>query len=224
MAKVQRWAALGVAAVLAVLALGWVLLVGPQRSAAAELRATAEQQRQANARARTALSVLEAQARDLPEQRARLQKIMTQIPADPAQPALVRLLRDASSQAGVELLSLEPGAAAAATAAAPGSSSTAPALQVLPLTTRVSGSYFDVEQYVALLEKAPRALRVISVQVEPGEDPVGGRRQTAGTPLVATVTAEAFVAQLGEAAPAAGSTPGSTPAVPSPGGSTADPS
>ncbi len=177
MTRLQQWSALAATAVLAVLALGWVLLVGPERSAAAELRATAQEQQQANARAETALSVLQAQFAELPRQRERLEEITRRIPADPQQPALLRALRDASSQAGVQLLNVEPSAPVAAAPVVPGAaapssaSASAPALQTMTVAIRVSGSYVDVEQYVALLEKSGRALRVTSVQVEPGEDP-----------------------------------------------------
>ena len=216
--RLQQWSALAATAVLAVLALGWVLLIGPERSAAAELRATAQEQQQANARAGTALSVLKAQAAELPRQRERLDEISRRIPADPQQPALLRALRDVSAQAGVELLNVEPGAPVAA--AVPGAgASTAPAqapasaLQTMTVATRVRGSYVDVEHYVALLEKSSRALRVTSVQIEPGEEGAAGRSRTPGTPLVANITAEAYVAELGDR-PAAGASASSSAAPP----------
>ncbi len=214
--RLQQWSALAATAVLAVLALGWVLLVGPERTAAAELRATAQEQQQANARAETALSVLKAQFAELPRQRERLAEITRRIPADPQQPGLLRALRNASSRAGVQLLNVEPSAPVSAAPAVPGAaapssaSASAPALQTMTVATRVSGSCVDVEQYVALLEKSGRALRVTSVQVEPGEEPAAGRPRTPGTPLVANVTAEAYVAELGDRSTAAGASASSS--------------
>ena len=84
MSKINQWVALGVLAVLAVMAGGWFLLVVPSRSEAEALRVQADEQAVANDRVRTQLQVLQAQADALPEQRARLDEVAARIPDAPA--------------------------------------------------------------------------------------------------------------------------------------------
>ena len=201
MSAVKQRAVLAFVAVLAVLGLGWAFLVTPQRSQAAELRAAAAEQEQANERAVMQLAVLQAQARDLPEQRARLADIARKIPATPALPELVRALRDAAADSGVEFLSLVPGAPAPADGGT-GDAAAPAGLQAVPVTINVVGGYYDVEQYVSALETLPRALRVTRLDLAPGQNPLaaaGPADQAAAraalpkSTLSATVVGQVFV-------------------------------
>lgn len=205
MTKVQQWVGLTALAVLLVVAAGWSLVVAPQRDRAAQLRANSEQQVSANARVVTQLAVLRAQARDLPQQRERLEKVAAKIPAGPALPELVRALADAASESGVEFVSLVPAAAGSPTGASagtvPGPAPAADALQVLPVTINVVGAFYDVEQYVNTLERLPRALRVTSLVVTSSGNPATGPAalrgsvglsSSAGTALSAVITGQVF--------------------------------
>ncbi len=214
MTTVRQWVALTVAAVTAVLALGWVLLVSPQRTQADELRTTEQEQRQNIARTVTQLAVLKAQAREVPAQQQRLDEIGTKIPGDTALPALVRALRDASAASGVEFLSLVPGTPApAAGSASSGAGLAATAsLHVQPVTINVVGGYYDIEHYLGELEGLSRALRVVSLAVSPGDNPLAvattgagpaGSSALDGSQLTAAISAEVYLA----------STPGSLPAL-----------
>jgi type IV pilus assembly protein PilO len=98
--------------VVATLALGWFLLISPKRSEAADLRAQADTQQDANARLRTKVTQLKADAKDLPAQKARLAQIDVNLPANPQLPALVRTLSQAARQSSVELVSIAPAAPA----------------------------------------------------------------------------------------------------------------
>ena len=193
MSKVQQLVALTVLGLLAVLAAGWSLLVQPQRAAAADLRAQTEQQVTENARTRTQLAVLQAQATKLPEQRERLARVAEKIPEGPALPALVRALTAASADSGVEFVSLVPG-----TAAPLGEAGAAGQLKALPVTLNVVGGYYDIEQYLSELEKLPRALRVVDVALAPGPNPVAGTNAPAadlsdGSSLSATITGSVYL-------------------------------
>jgi Tfp pilus assembly protein PilO len=196
--KLKQWVALTILGCLAITAAGWFLLVSPKRAEAAQLRADTETQEQANATLRTQLTVLQAQAKDLPKKQADLARVAAKIPDNPALPALIRALTAASTAAGVQLISVTPGApalvappvgaepAAAAPAAAPADPAAAPAapsdpaaaavgpagsLAGIPLAINVVGGYFEVAQFMASLEELPRALRVTDLALAQGSSP-----------------------------------------------------
>lgn len=215
MDKLTQWIALTVVAVLAVLASGWFLLVSPERAEAEELRIAAEQQVSANDAARIQLSVLRAQAEDLPAQQAKLAEVAAKIPVDPALPALVRALVTASANTGVEFLSLTPSAPVGTavapdaapvptdgTIASPVPAATVPGgtLSRVPVSISVFGGFYQVEQYLAALEALPRALRVTNLQIAPGSNPVarvgaGVATDVAdGTSLLVTIVGEVYLA------------------------------
>ena len=118
MDKLKQWVALCVLGCLAVLAGGWFLLVGPERTEAADLRVQTATAQSGNESLRTQLAVLKAQAKDLPQQQAKLAAVAAKLPDDPALPSLVRALDSASGEAGVDLVSIAPGPAAPVVAAA----------------------------------------------------------------------------------------------------------
>ena len=197
MDKVKQWVALAVAVSLGVLAAGWFLLVQPKNAEAAELRAQAEQQVTANNAMRTHLAVLKAQARNLPKQQAKLARVSEKIPDNPALPALIRALTEASTASGVEFLSLTPGAPTASTTGSTG-------LMTVPVTINVAGGYFEIEQYVTMLEDLPRALRVADIAVTPGASPVAeqGTATAAasdGSELVTVITGSVFMSPAASA-------------------------
>jgi len=199
MNKLKQWVAFTVVGVVAVLAAGWFLLVAPRHAEAAGLRQQTAEQEGANGQLRTALAVLKAQAKDLPKEQAKLALVAAKLPDNPAEPELLRALASAADTAGVELVSIAPGAltpvtpAAAPTApavasktpdaAAPGSVAVPPAapaaaassagtLMAMPVTISVAGGYYEAEQYLAALEDLTRAFRVTTLAITPGANPV----------------------------------------------------
>ena len=68
------------------LAAGWLLLISPQRSEAAELRAAAASQRSINASLQVRLDELVAKSADLPALQDRLQAVRSRLPSE-AEPA-----------------------------------------------------------------------------------------------------------------------------------------
>lgn len=226
MKDLKQWVALSVAATLAVAAAGWFLLVNPRRTEAADLRAQAVSQEQANAGKAGQLARLRAQAKGLPAQQARLAAVATKIPEDPALPSLIRTLSASAEEAGVELVGLQPqppvavgapaaaGAPADAAGAAGAPDSTG--LSAIPLTIAVTGGYFAVEQFVAALEDRPRAVQVTGMDLTPltGADAAEGESEDDGA-LRATLTARVFLAARPPATAVgagSGTVPGTVPA------------
>src|SRR3954463_4776948 len=155
MNKTRQWSMLTAVACLAILAAGWFLVVKPQRSHAASLRTQTASVQTSNGQLQSQVNQLKQQQKDLPAQQKLLSQIATKIPDNPALPALIRQLSAAADGAGVNLVSLAPGAPtlAVASAAAPAAVTTkspsapvASPLAVIPLTVQVQGTYFNVEQ------------------------------------------------------------------------------
>jgi Tfp pilus assembly protein PilO len=222
MDKLKQYIALTVVGCLAVMAGGWFLLVSPKRDEAAQLRTDADAQVTANAALQTQIEVLKAQAKNLPKEQAKLAAVAAKIPASRALPSLIRSLTDAAEDAGVELVTLSPGAtavaapAAAAPVAPPADGAAAPTapqpaapagpqLGTIPVTLNVVGGYFQVQQFLSNLEELKRAVRFTNVTIAPGANPVKPAAQGAtvddGRSLAATLTGTVFQ-QVG-AAPAA---------------------
>ncbi|GAC1610051.1 MAG: hypothetical protein NVS3B26_14720 [Mycobacteriales bacterium] len=211
MDKLKQYVVFAVLGCLVVLAAGWFLLVSPKRSDAAALRAQAVSQVSANTQLENQLRILKAQAKDLPKQQAKLASVAAKIPDNPALPSMIRALTTAAMSAGVELVTVTPGqptapAAGAATLVRPGSSVGAVApvasgsagqLAQIPLTLNVAGGYFQVEQFVSNLENLPRSMRVTTLTLAPGSNPVKPATAGAvddGKTLTTTVTGMVFMA------------------------------
>ena len=214
MDKLTQWIALTVVACLAIVAAGWFLLVSPKRAEAADLRDQAVAQDATNETTRAQLTVLKAQAKDLPKKQADLARVAAKIPDNPGLPSLIRALTVASTSAGVEFVSVEPGqptpvVAAAATAAAtatpaPNGTTTTTAaapsvgtLAAIPVAINVVGDYFEVEQFIAELEDLPRALRIENLTLSPGLPPTdtkSGASADDGRSLVSVISGSVYLA------------------------------
>jgi Tfp pilus assembly protein PilO len=193
MTDMRKWSAGAAVLVLAILAAGWFLLVAPKHQATANLKTRATSQEQANARLQQQIQVLQAQQQDLPQQQAKLATLSTQIPGNPALPSLIRDLTTAADKVGLTIDSMAPAqpvalvAPLAAVAPAPPPDTTdtsgatdsttttpvapAPAASTLfqvPLTLGVTGSYFEVEQFLNKLEGLKRSMLISGLTVTPG--------------------------------------------------------
>jgi Tfp pilus assembly protein PilO len=193
MSMTRKWSLLTAVLIIGILAASWFLLVSPKRSSASEIRAAATAQQASNEALVQQLNELKAQSLDLPKQKAELAVMRKQIPDNPALPALIRDLTAAGRTVGVQVLSMKPGtpAVVAAAVAAPlvaapaattdGTSTTAttgttpvkaaapaPApLYVVPLALEITGSYFEVEQFINKLEGMQRKYMVSGFTLTP---------------------------------------------------------
>jgi Tfp pilus assembly protein PilO len=236
----RRWTIFTAVAVIVVLAAGWLLLVKPQKSKISDYQAQAQTQLQANSVLLTQIEQLQAEQSELPQEQRALQKFSTQIPNDAEEPTLIRQFTTAAHGAGVDLSSIGPGAATVVSASTASgaqtlggaTASTVGALNSLPITLSVTGSYPNIESFFESLEKLPRALLVTGFSVSPGGVATGA---TGTNPLTVSITAQVFftppaatTAAPGTTAqtltppttpataPAAATTPGATPAATTP--------
>ena len=229
MTDIRKWSAGAAILAVAIFAAGWFLLVAPKHHATADLKAQAVSQESANALLQQKLQVLQAQQQDLPQQQAKLATLHTRIPNNPALPSLIRDLTAAGRKVGVSIDSMAPAAPVAVTAtanalapaAAPAApSSGAPAvastLFQVPLALQVTGSYFEIEQYLNKLEGLKRSLLItgFTLGVAQASSSTAASAGSSGTPaatsdLTVTLTGRVFLSQ--EAAPTT-TTPVAAPA------------
>jgi len=212
MSVTRKWSLLAAVLVLAILAAGWFLLVSPRRGEAASLREKSVSQEEANARLLQQLSVLKAQQADLPAQRADLAVMRQQIPSNPALPTLIRNLTAAGRKVGVSIDTMAPAVPVpvvlaqpvapvvttttteAGTEAAAGTPvpvvPPAPSLFQVPLTLNVTGSYFELEQFINRLEKLRRSYLVTGFTVSEanGAASTDGASAAANAPAAGDLT------------------------------------
>jgi type IV pilus assembly protein PilO len=207
----KRWSLLTAVLIVAILAASWFLLVSPKRSEAAEIRGKATEQQANNDALVLKLNELKAQSLELPKQKAQLAVMRKQIPNNPALPTLIRSLTAAGQKVGVQLVSMKPGtptlstvavtapvapAATASTgktgtpAATPPAPTAAP-LYVVPLSLEVTGSYFEVEQFINKLEGMQRTFLLQGFSLRPSTATAGA--STAAGDLSLSLTGGVFL-------------------------------
>lgn len=208
MSLTRRWSLLTAVLIVGILAASWFLLVSPKRSDAAALSAQATKQQASNDALVQQLNQLKAQSLDLPKQKAKLAVMRKQIPDNPALPTLIRDLTAAGKKVGVEVVSMKPGPPAAAPVTVPvappappaggtdaattaqGATPTAVApaaapLYLVPLQLEITGSYFEVEQFINKLEGIQRTFLVTGFSLKPG---AGGASTATGTATTSGTT------------------------------------
>jgi Tfp pilus assembly protein PilO len=195
MSRIQQWVAGTVVAIIAIVAAGWFLAIAPQKQKVKSLASQAASQEQENSKLRTNLAVLTSQMQAVPSEQAAVAAVGQRIPTNPDMPSYIRALTAAAQQTGVELVSISPGAPVAVAvpvAAVPASTaqdgvsaSSAPShaaapnagaapapaaasLQTISVNLSVQGGYFQIQQFVAALQKLTRSTVVSSLALAPG--------------------------------------------------------
>jgi Tfp pilus assembly protein PilO len=155
--------------------------------------------------------VLQAQQQDLPQQQAKLATLSTQIPNNPALPSMIRDRTAAAAKVGITIDSMAPSApvtvvaAPATSVAAPAPSAGAAAgsstLFEVPLALQITGSYFEVEQYLNKLEGLKRSFLVSGLTLTPGGGAATSTTSatstsgTSGSDLSVTISGRVFLSQ-----------------------------
>jgi type IV pilus assembly protein PilO len=177
MSMTRKWSLLTALLIVAVFVASWFLLIAPKRSEAADLKAQAQSKSDANAALVQKLAQLKAQEAELPAQRAKLAVFRTQIPDNPALPSLVRDLTAAARKVGASLDEMTPQPPTAlvdptAPVTATTGTGAAPTAQLfgIPMAMKVSGGYFELEQFVSKLEGLKRSFLVTGFTVKPSEE------------------------------------------------------
>jgi Tfp pilus assembly protein PilO len=213
MNKTRQWAMLTAVACLAIMAAGWFLTVKPQRSHAAQLHTQTLSVRSSSEQLRSQVNQLRQQQKDLPAQQKLLSQIATKIPDNPALPTLIRQLSAAADGAGVNLVSLAPGAPTLTTPAGATASAAASPVASIGLSIQVQGTYFNLVQFFSALESLNRAMLVTGFTVAPGGAATPGSATPGSATPAGTLNAQvnASVFESPQVTPA--STPATTTTV-----------
>ncbi|HEX7354988.1 MAG TPA: type 4a pilus biogenesis protein PilO [Mycobacteriales bacterium] len=231
----RQWTLVTALVCLLVLVVGFMLLVKPQHSKASSVKSqTTTVQGQVQS-LRAQLSTLQEESRNLASQQAVLAEIVQQLPAQPALPALLRSLDAAAAQTNVDLTNVSPGnptafkanpAAVGAsgttgsttttTTTSTGTASAVPGLAQIPLSLSVTGSYFDIEQFLDQLEGLQRSMLVdtFTIGYQASQGGSSGPPTVGTGELTVSIQAEVFMttAALGSATPATGTPSTAAPA------------
>ena len=219
MTVMRKWSLLAAVLVLAVLAAGWFLAISPKRGDAAALKVKAQQQQSANATLQTQIAQLKEEAKDLPKLQAKLALIRVQLPSDPQLPRLLRDFSGLAKTSGVTIQALEPSeptaltpAATSATPTATGTStgttaktgtsatlgaaSATPSLYQVPLQIKVTGSYYELEQFLNGVEglRRPFLSTGVDITTATGSGGSSGSSTLSAGDLTLTLNGRVFVA------------------------------
>ncbi len=178
MTRTRKWSLLSALLAVVVLLAGWFLLVSPKRATAADLRTQATAQESANDTLKAKIAQLQAQQKELPQQKAIIADIQQRIPQNPDLPALIRSLSTMATQTGVDLHTVTPVSPTASAAQPPENAVGADGqtLQVINVTMEVDGTYYNIERFFNKMESLKRSLLIngVTLNVNSGSGTTGG--------------------------------------------------
>ncbi len=164
------------AAVFVLLLLVWFFFMfRPNQRRISELRAEQEQVQQEIGGLQVQLERLRELQRQEPQLRAQFARLQDALPDDPRLPDFILQVQEAANLAGIDFLSITPSLPAAFTP--PGAMQPPPEaaqLQAISVSISVTGTYFEVEDFIIRLERLQRAVRIGSFTLAPGEGAAGG--------------------------------------------------
>lgn len=181
----------GALALLAVAALGWLLVVGPQTAALTEVRTQTTDAVAQTETLRQQLAVLKAQQEQLPQLRSASAALTEKFPATADQPGLFEAVTTAVSDAGIpaeNLTALTPtppvvGSGDETAGVALPTEGAVDTLATQTVTVSVESTYDQTRMLLANLEQMPRAYLVSSLTVTAVE----------GAGFSTTITGDMFV-------------------------------
>jgi Tfp pilus assembly protein PilO len=206
----------------AVLVLWFLALWGPQGSALSSARKRASEATAQRETLRDQLKRLQDSRRDQPLKQSQLETMRVAIPDDPNLAQFILDANDAASKAGIDFLSITPTPPSSAGGATAGATPAGGAGAPVPIRIGLSltGGYYQVLNFINLLDKLPRIVVVDNVALT-----AGAATTTATQTLQATLAARIFTTSArpvaGGAAGAGGATaPGASTTTTTPGATT----
>jgi len=190
MNAINRRLLIPIAAGLVVLIIWYVALWSPQSSSLSKAKKRTEEAIAKRDTLRTQITRLQEAQKDQPLKQAQLETMRVAIPDDPNLAQFILDANDAASKAGIDFLSITPtppGQSAAA-APTPGGAASA-ALTPIKIGMSVSGGYFQVLNFINLLNTLPRLVVVDNLSLAG----TSGSGSTGTTGAGATATASSVV-------------------------------
>lgn len=190
----------GALALLLIAAAGWMLVIGPQNDALAEVREQTQTARDQNDLLTLQLATLRKQAAELDATRETAAALARKFPPTADQPGLFRQVTGAATAAGIparDVTALTPtpptvGGVDPAAGVQPESGPAQLARQTV--TVSVTGGYTETQDLLENLEEMPRAYLVSSVTLSSASE--GGSAEAGGPgagAFTTTITGDMFV-------------------------------
>jgi type IV pilus assembly protein PilO len=215
MTETRKWTLAAVAAGLVLVLAGWFLLIAPKRAEVADIKADTDAQEQTNQQLETDISVLKQQHQDLPDKQAELAQLQTKIPTSAELTSYIQLLQTLAQKSQVSLTSLAPSEAAPLGGTAdPTGALPLNTLAAMNLEVVVTGTYFQITDFMNQLETAPRYTLVTGYSFAEGDAVATGDAASTDTSttntgdpeLTATISARIYEYPTAEAAAEAAGT------------------
>lgn len=187
------WLVGGALIALVILALGWFVLIAPERSSAADRRTQTANIEQQNALLQARTQSLREKSKNLPTYTASLRAALAALPYDGALPSFTRELNAHAKANRVFLSSVTVGGVTPVVAAAPTAGATSPTptpsgeLLQLQVTLQSEGALSDQLAFLAAVRTdGPRRVLVTSTQLSP----TTGTSKTASVNQSSTMTTQ----------------------------------
>ena len=158
----RRGFLIALGASLALLALWFVFLWGPQGGRLSDAQARTEAAEAQNQELELRIQRLEAAQEGAPARMAELAALRRAVPDDPELAQFILDANQAASEAGVDFLSITPGVPS------PGVSGLPP---VITLGITVTGPYFAVLDYLERIDDLPRIVVIDGLNLTPQDEP-----------------------------------------------------
>lgn len=174
--------------VLAILLIGYLLVLSPRMGKPGEIKASAEQVAAATAVANAEAADLEQKQTDIAAEATIAEELSTRFPADAAQRDLFENIRKAASKADIperdvttvtpsvpQLGVVQGGAAVPGTPAVPAADGSTPAAPLagtvasMQVSATVTGSYDQLVQFLGAIEDSNRSWLIDTVSLSPAE-------------------------------------------------------
>jgi Tfp pilus assembly protein PilO len=144
----------------------WFFFFSPRATRIDELRADLRVAQDEELRLRARVADLQSVAELEPEYRSALDSLSVVIPDDPELDEIIEALHDLALLSRVELLSLVPGL--------PAEPSGGEGMRSIVVTTRLTGDYFELVNFLFGITDLPRLARVDAIAMSIGADEEGG--------------------------------------------------
>lgn len=155
----RRTALIAGGAALALLALWFVLLWGPQGGRLSDARDRVDAAESANDELGLRLGRLQAAQEGVPARMADLEALRRAVPDDPELAQFILDANQAASESGVDFLSISPAVPAEGESGLP---------PTIALSISVTGGYFEVLDYLGRIDDLPRIVVIDGIDLTPG--------------------------------------------------------
>jgi Tfp pilus assembly protein PilO len=185
------------AGIVGVIVLLLLFLVFPKMHQVTEARselAAAKAQQAVLEAQKAALEIAKSEA---PQARQTIASVNNKIPETADEPGIINLLNNAAIAAGIDVVNLSPSTPAFDAASG---------LSAISVSVGVTGTYFEIANYLYEIETLPRAAKTTALSLSPSQTGTAGSPTLTATMTVILYTSDASAGPLSAPGPTTGAT------------------